>query len=184
MSVALTIAGVALALIVGLVRALALDEIRGRMQRRAEASVEATIASLPPHLQEEWGPELRAELAAMRSMPLTAISFASGLRQTIGQLEEASLPVPADSGVGKAGLVGGAGSQTVSRYAQKVSGRLRGRGRSAVAIVIITALSIAGFAISFSAASTPTDRFFIRLAFLALGGILGFGVLLWPRYRR
>ncbi len=80
------LAAVALALVIAVFRALAIDEVRGRIQRRVEESVEATIASLPEEQQAEWGDEWRAEVAAMKSMPFTAIAFARGLRQTAGQL--------------------------------------------------------------------------------------------------
>lgn len=62
------------------VRALAVDELKGRVQRRVTASVEATIASLPSQLQDEWAEEWRSDLAVVISMPLTAIVFARGVR--------------------------------------------------------------------------------------------------------
>ena len=68
--------------IVGLVaavgRALALDEMRGRLQQRIRARVEATIASLPAELQAEWADEWRAERAII-SMPIAAMQFARNL---------------------------------------------------------------------------------------------------------
>lgn len=89
------VCGIAIAFALALLRALALDEVRGRIQRRVEASVEATISSLPPELQEEWAEEWRAELAAMKTMPLSAVAFARGLRQTALQLAGASELAPA-----------------------------------------------------------------------------------------
>jgi hypothetical protein len=91
----LIIGGIGIAFLLALLRALALDEVRGRIQRRVEASVEATISSLPSELQEEWADEWRAELAAMKSMPLSAVAFARGLRQTALQLPGASELSPA-----------------------------------------------------------------------------------------
>jgi hypothetical protein len=94
MSTTLLVGGVVLALGLAVVRALLIDEIRGRIHRRASASVEATIGEMPDELQEEWGPEWRAELGALSSMPVSAIAFARGLRATAGELTEAAL-VPA-----------------------------------------------------------------------------------------
>lgn len=82
----LVVGGVVIAFILALLRALAMDELRGRIQRQVEASVEATISALPIELQEEWAEEWRAELDAMKSMPLSAIAFARGLRHTALQL--------------------------------------------------------------------------------------------------
>ena len=51
-------------------------------------------------------------------------------------------------------------------------------------MLIIIVLPAVGFVVSFTAASDPFDRLIIRIAFLALSGILGFGVsALWRRYR-
>jgi hypothetical protein len=69
-----------------IVRAFAVDEVRGRVQRHIKATVEATIASLPQELQEEWADEWRAELAAVISMPLTAARYARGLRRAAAEL--------------------------------------------------------------------------------------------------
>jgi DNA-binding CsgD family transcriptional regulator len=86
---ALAVLGVVALLVLGILvaiaRAFAVDEARGYLQNRVRANVEATIASLPPELQEEWGDEWRAEIAAVISMPLTAIRFARGLRKTAVQ---------------------------------------------------------------------------------------------------
>lgn len=86
----------AVMLLVGLLgliaKALLVDEARGRLQRQIRADVEATIAALPIELQEEWGDEWRAELAAVISMPWTATKFARGLRQAADRLsDEATL---------------------------------------------------------------------------------------------
>lgn len=86
MNVLLVILGSAAALIMLVVRSLAVDEIKGRVQSRISASVEATIASLPDELQDEWAEEWRAELAANITMPLTAAQFARGLRRSAQQL--------------------------------------------------------------------------------------------------
>ncbi len=95
MSLVAIVVGIGIAFALALFKALALDEVRGRIQRRAEASVEATISSLPPELQEEWAEEWRGELAAMRSMPLSAVAFARGLRRTALQLAGAAELSPA-----------------------------------------------------------------------------------------
>jgi len=84
----LIVGGLVGSFVFAVLRALLVDETRGRVQRRVEASVEATIASLPAHLQAEWADEWRAELAATNSMPFTAARFARGLRHTANQLIE------------------------------------------------------------------------------------------------
>ena len=86
------VALVVLGLLVAIARAFAVDEARGYVQNRVRADVEATIASLPPELREEWGEEWRAELAAVISMPLTAIHFARGLRQAAARLSHEAAP--------------------------------------------------------------------------------------------
>lgn len=86
MSVLLFILGVAVAFALTILRALAVDEIRGRVQRRIVASVEATIASLPEELRAEWADEWRSELASVISMPIEAIALARGLRKSASQL--------------------------------------------------------------------------------------------------
>jgi hypothetical protein len=79
------------------VRALAVDEIRGYIQRRITASVDATIESLPPDLREEWGDEWRAELSSIISSPVTATRFALGLRLSALELASKSAVVSGHS---------------------------------------------------------------------------------------
>jgi hypothetical protein len=86
MNVLLTILGFAAALALTILKALAMDEVRGRIQRHISASIEATIASLPPDLAAEWAEEWRAELAAVKSMPVAAARLARGLRHSASQL--------------------------------------------------------------------------------------------------
>jgi DNA-binding NarL/FixJ family response regulator len=81
-------------------RAFAVDEARGYIQNRVRADVEGIIASLPPELREEWADEWREELAAVISMPLTAIRFARGLRQSAVLLVGQHEIVPATTGNG------------------------------------------------------------------------------------
>lgn len=89
------IAVVILGVVIAIAKAFAVDEARGLVQNRVRAKVEALIASLPPELQEEWGDEWRSELAAVISMPLTAIRFAKGLRRSTPQLGADPLPAAA-----------------------------------------------------------------------------------------
>jgi hypothetical protein len=80
------------------IRALLVDETRGRIRRRVAASVEATIASLPQALQDEWGEEWRADLDELLVMPLTALLYARNLRAAARELVgEALVPVGAAS---------------------------------------------------------------------------------------
>jgi hypothetical protein len=82
----LIILGFAAGLVLVILKALAVDQVRGQIQRRITASVEATIASLPDELQAEYAEDWRAELAAVKSMPITAARLARGLRQSATEL--------------------------------------------------------------------------------------------------
>jgi len=73
-------------LAVAVARALAVDEIKGRVQAAARSSVERTISALPAELQAEWADEWRAELAAVITMPLSAAQYARGLRRSAHEL--------------------------------------------------------------------------------------------------
>ncbi|HET7445377.1 MAG TPA: hypothetical protein VFJ57_12025 [Solirubrobacterales bacterium] len=96
MTTLLVIGGILLAFGVFVVRSLLLDELKGRMQRKARSKIEETINSLPVQLQDEWGPEWRAEVASMSSMPLSALAFARGVRKSAADLAgEAALGPPA-----------------------------------------------------------------------------------------
>jgi hypothetical protein len=79
MNVLLAIVGLVAAIALTILKALAMDEIRGRIQRHIRASVESTITSLPPELAAEWADEWRAELAAVISMPVAAARLGRGL---------------------------------------------------------------------------------------------------------
>ena len=87
----LIVVGVLASVAVLVARALAVDEVKGRLQRRIRARLEATIVQLPDALQAEWAEEWRAELAAIITMPLSAAQFVRGIRHIAGQLA----PVPA-----------------------------------------------------------------------------------------
>jgi len=93
MSSLLWIGATALGFVVLVIRSLAVDEIRVRLQRHLRNNLEATIASLPQELQDEWAEEWRADLAAVIAAPLTALRFVSGVRRSALQL--AKEPVPA-----------------------------------------------------------------------------------------
>lgn len=68
----------------------------GTVRRRISDSVEATIAAMPPQLQNQWAEEWRAELAVMISAPLRAAVFARGLRHSARELIEAPAKRDAD----------------------------------------------------------------------------------------
>lgn len=86
MNIVLVIVGLVAVFALTILKALAVDEVRGRIQRHTSASLEATIVSLPPELAAEWADEWRAELAAVISMPVTAARLARGLRHSASQL--------------------------------------------------------------------------------------------------
>lgn len=81
------------ALTLTVVKALAANEIKGRIERRITAHLDATIAMLPDEVQAQWAEEMRADLAACISMPITAMQFVRGVRLSAGQL--IAQPVPA-----------------------------------------------------------------------------------------
>jgi hypothetical protein len=78
--------GTLVALVAAIARALAVDEVRGYIQRRIAASVDAIIASLPTDLQQEWADEWRAELGGLISTPIRAMLFVLGLRRSAFEL--------------------------------------------------------------------------------------------------
>lgn len=86
-------------LLLGLLRTLAYQEVRGRIARRVRRSVEQTIAAMPPELQDEWAEEWLAETAALESMPFSAVAFARNIRRSATEL--CGEPVPALAGEGR-----------------------------------------------------------------------------------
>lgn len=105
------------------VRSLVADEARGRLARRLEGDLERTISALPIDLQDEWGDEWRAELAALQKMPLTAMSFVRGVARTAGGLVADLQPAGAEGGVLRSGddSVGSAGASAwISRLRRRV----------------------------------------------------------------
>jgi hypothetical protein len=96
--VLLVILGLPAALAILVFKALAVDQVRGQIERRIRASVDATIASLPSGLAAEWEEEWRADLAETISMPVTAARYAWGLRQSARQLRS-------DAALARAGTV-------------------------------------------------------------------------------
>jgi hypothetical protein len=74
------VALVVVGLLGAILKAFAVDEARGYVQRRVRADVEAAISALPEQLRDEWGDDCRAELAFVISTPLTAIRFAKEVR--------------------------------------------------------------------------------------------------------
>jgi len=86
LGVLLTIAAFLGLVVLAVLRALALDEVTGRIARRAERSIEETIASLPAEQQAEWADEWRAEVASLRSLPFSALLFARGVRVSAAEL--------------------------------------------------------------------------------------------------
>ena len=86
MSVLLVVLSLAAAFILMVFKALAVDQVKGQIQRRITAHLEATIADLPDALQDEWAEEWRADLAMQISMPVTALRFVRGVRRSAHEL--------------------------------------------------------------------------------------------------
>ncbi len=116
------------ALLLAVVRALVVDEAKGRLQRRIAADVEATIASLPPDLQEEWGEEWRADLDALRSMPFAALVYAHNLRRSGRTLIAERVPSPVATAAVPRSRRPGLGARAVQRMTRRVAGRQRPLG--------------------------------------------------------
>jgi hypothetical protein len=116
MSTLLAVLAIVGLLALALLRSLALEEARGRIARRVRRSLEQTIESLPPELAAEWGEEWRAELAALESMPLSAIGFARNVRRGAAELAGA----PALAGAGGAAGAPVAGTSTDPRWPARV----------------------------------------------------------------
>jgi hypothetical protein len=81
----LTLVAVPTVVVIAL-QSLAVDEVRGRIERYTIDAIETAIASLPPDLHDEWADEWRAELEAARSTPVTAVLLAQGLRCAAAEL--------------------------------------------------------------------------------------------------
>lgn len=92
--VVLTFVGV---LAVAVARALAIDEVKGRIQRRITARLDETIGALPDALQAEWADEWRAELASIITMPVSAAMFVRGVQRSAGVLVSEPSLVPAST---------------------------------------------------------------------------------------
>jgi hypothetical protein len=110
MSILLTVLAFVGAIALVVARGLAVDEIKGRIQRRITTHLDATIAALPDELQAEWAEEWRADLAMNISMPVAAAQFVRGVRRSARELvHEPALvrpglgnhpPTPSSRGVG------------------------------------------------------------------------------------
>ena len=153
MSTLLLICGLVLGLIVLVLRSLALDEVRGRISRRTDASVERTIASMPPELQAEWADEWRGELAAIRAMPFSSLALARNLRKTAAQLVAAS--ELATAGPGSATVPGGRqrkrrsltgtdrAAAMVARLRSRVTRKLDTRRQTAIVFIVLAVVQLA-----------------------------------------
>jgi len=78
--------GVLGSLVLIVLRSVVADEMKGRIQRIITGSLENTIAALPPHVQDEWADEWRAELAAIIAMPLSAAFWVRSVSRSTPQL--------------------------------------------------------------------------------------------------
>jgi len=100
MNYVVVIVGLIICFALKALQALMIEEIRGRIERHACASVERAIASMPPQLQALRANKWRAEFATLESMPLSAIAFARRLQQRASRLA-ATLEQPALDKVGR-----------------------------------------------------------------------------------
>jgi hypothetical protein len=90
MTILLIILGSAVTAVLTIFKTVAVDEVRGHLQRRIIANVEATIDSLPPELAAEWAEEWRSDLAMLIDMPVTAAMYTRRLRESANQLKGVS----------------------------------------------------------------------------------------------
>jgi lipopolysaccharide/colanic/teichoic acid biosynthesis glycosyltransferase len=92
-TVLLIILGALGALVVAVLHGLSADEARGRIRRYVLSRVDATIAAMPAELRSEWEEEWRGEAEAALTMPLSALLFPRGLRQSARRLTAERLAV-------------------------------------------------------------------------------------------
>jgi hypothetical protein len=156
MRVLLVIPALVVALSLAILKALAVDELQGRMKRHISESVEATIASLPPELAAEWADEWRAEYAAASAMPLTAARLVRGLRHSACELieEGACSGAGADADSPRADRAPGHAPQRTRRawpWRKRENNRHRGLPRDRLAL-----LSSSSMAVSWRAPSSAT----------------------------
>lgn len=128
MTILLGLLGFAAAIALFAVRGLLGKEIQGRVERRITASVEATIASMPPELQAEWADEWRADLCELiNKMPISAALFARNVRLSAKEL--VSVPALAAAGAeANQSMVQPGGLKRAAR--RKLAGRRRFMQRS------------------------------------------------------
>lgn len=86
MSIPLLLGFFLMLMVVIVVRWLAVDEIKARIQRRLVQQLEAIIASLPNELPAECADEWRADLATVITMPVTATLYIRALRRSSREL--------------------------------------------------------------------------------------------------
>lgn len=77
-------------------KALAVGEAKGRIERCITRHLDATIAALPDDTRVEWAEEWRADLASIITMPLTATQFVREVRRSVAQLTREPLAEPPD----------------------------------------------------------------------------------------
>jgi hypothetical protein len=143
MTVLLIVVGFVSGLILAFLRGLLGDEARGRVQRQIVASVEATIASLPQHLQDEWAEEWRSDLAETISLPITAAIFARNLRRSAAALgcarDTGQRTVPAElarNDIASRSMPNGAPRRVAARWLSNMT-RLVGHYRCTAAYLVV-----------------------------------------------
>jgi hypothetical protein len=82
-------------LVVLIARGVLADEIKGRIQQRTRAHLDATLDTLPAEVRAYWEDEWRAELAAKLGMPVTAWQLVCGIRRTAAELVAEPAPAAA-----------------------------------------------------------------------------------------
>ena len=95
------IAAAVLSLLLLIARGLLTDELKGRIQQRTRAHLDATLDALAPEVCARWEEEWRAELAAKLGMPVTAWQLVHGIRATAAEL--VAEPATATAAVGNLG---------------------------------------------------------------------------------
>jgi hypothetical protein len=84
-----------LSLVVLVARGLLTDEIKGRVQKRTRAHLDATLDALPAEVRACWEEEWRAELDANLGLPVTAWQLVCGIRRTAAELVGDAAPAAA-----------------------------------------------------------------------------------------
>jgi cell division protein FtsW len=88
-AVIVLVAGIVGGLVVAVIRALFVDEVKWILEQRATRRLDATIGGLPAEMRDRWADGWRAQFSSLVSLPLTALRFELAVRRMPGTLKSA-----------------------------------------------------------------------------------------------